>query len=112
MPRKSKLNSMHQTHGKVENPITLDQVWGDTGTNKYGTVDAAEYEKYLNELNKSDLQAHAVKVGLVPVDDKNMLISRLKREFLKHTSSFTVKKNEKKQIKLSKFSKNTLSEGK
>jgi len=111
MPKKSKLNELNQTHGKVENPITLDQIWGDSGINKYGTLDANEYDKYVNELNRSDLQTHAVKVGLVPIDDRKTLLSRLKREFNKYVSTFKVKSLDKKETKLSKKSQDALSEG-
>lgn len=102
---------MHQTHGKVENPVTLNQVWGDNGVDKYGTLDIQEYEKYVNDLNKSDLQSHAVKVGLVPIDDRSTLISRLKREFVKHVSTYKVKKIENNKTKTSKKVKDILSEG-
>ena len=111
MPKKSKLSELNQTHGKVEKPVTLDQIWGDTGINKYGTLDPVEYVKYVNDLNKSDLQAHAVKIGLVPIDDRSTLISRLKREFNKHVSIYKVQAFQKKESKLSKRSKDTLSEG-
>jgi hypothetical protein len=34
--KKSKLDNLHQTHGKVENrKVTLDQIWGDDGKRKY-----------------------------------------------------------------------------
>jgi len=111
MPKKSKLSELSQTHGKVEKPVTLDQIWGDTGINKYGTLDPVQYDKYVNDLNKSDLQAHAVKIGLVPIDDRSTLISRLKREFNKHASTYKVSSLQKKESKLSKRSKDTLSEG-
>jgi hypothetical protein len=84
MPRKSnkqakgQLDNLNQTHGKIEKPLTLNQVWGDDGKSKYGTLDAEKYSDYLNDLNKSDLQAHAVKIGLVPIDDRNSLVTRLK----------------------------------
>ena len=70
MPRKkSTLDNLNQAHGKLENrKITLDQVWGDDGKRKYGTLDPIEYEKYLKSLSKTDLQAHATKIGLVPPD--------------------------------------------
>jgi len=95
MPKKkSKLDNLNQTHGKLENkPITLDQIWGDDGKRKYGTLDADEYNKYLLELNKSDLQAHAVKIGLVPIDDRETLIKRLKSEFRKHVSMYAARPN-------------------
>lgn len=111
MPKKSKLDNMHQTHGKVENPVTLNQVWGDSGVDKYGTLDIEQYDKYLNDLNKSDLQSHAVKIGLVPIDDRSTLISRLKREFNKHVSNYKVKKIENNKTKVSKKAKDILSEG-
>jgi hypothetical protein len=111
MPKKSKISQLSQTHGKVERAITLDQVWGDTGTNKYGTLDPKKYEDHINNLNKSDLQAHATKVGLVPIDDRNTLISRLKKEFNKHVSIFTQAKIDKKINKTSKTAKDILSEG-
>lgn len=111
MPKKLKLNELSQTHGKIENPVTLDQIWGDSGINKYGTLSVEEYEKYINELNRSDLQSHAVKVGLVPIDDRKTLLSRLKREFNKHVSTYKVKSLDQKEIKLSKKSKDALSEG-
>jgi len=111
MARKSKLNNLHQTHGKVEKNITLDQVWGDTGTAKFGTTDPEKYDKYLDDLNKSDLQAHAVKVSLVPVDDRKALISRLKKEFKKHVSIYSHVQKEQSEAKLSKSAKDILSEG-
>ena len=37
MAKKSKLDSLKQTHGKVEKPLTLNQVWGDDGSSRYGT---------------------------------------------------------------------------
>lgn len=106
-----KINALHQAHGKIENPVTLDQIWGDTGISKYGTLDINEYEKYLNDLNKSDLQAHASKMNLVPVDDRKTLVERLKREFIKHASLYN-KPSIKNEIKISKRAKDILSEGK
>lgn len=111
MPKKSKLSNLNQTHGKVENPITLDQIWGDSGINKYGTTSLEEYDKYLNGLNRSDLQSHAVKVGLIPIDDKNTLISRLKKEFNRHTASYKVQKLDQKNPKINKKIKDILAEG-
>lgn len=112
MPKKNKLDSLNQTHGQVEGPRTLDQVWGDTGEGKYGTLVLAEYQKYLKELTKSDLQAHAVKIGLVPVDNRETLVKRLEREFNKHASLYKSVPNKKDTKKLSKTAKDILAEGK
>lgn len=111
MPKKSKISQLSQAHGKVEKAITLDQVWGDTGVSKYGTLVAEEYDNYITNLNKSDLQAHATKIGLVPVDDRNSLIVRLKKEFNKHVSTFAHSKVENKSNKVSKTARDILSEG-
>lgn len=113
MPRKKlKLDELSQTHGKVENrPITLDQIWGDDGKRKYGTLDPEKYSQYLADLNKSDLQAHAIKIGLVPIDNRETLMKRLKTEFKKHISLYTARPNIDNVGKLSKKSKDILSEG-
>lgn len=111
MPKKSKLDSMHQTHGKVEKPVTLDQIWGDTGKNKYGTLLLEEYEQKLNDYNKSDLQSHAVKVGLVPIDNRENLVKRLKQEFVKYVSQFKARPEVDNTKGSSKKAKDILSEG-
>ena len=112
MPKKKlKLESLSQTHGKVEKAVTLDQVWGDTGNAKYGTLDLGKYNTYLDDLNKSDLQAHAIKIGLVPIDDRRTLVARLKKEFQKHVAQFQVKENHTSNKPISKSARDILSEG-
>lgn len=110
MPKKI---NKSQTHGKIETPNSLDQIWGDTGISKYGTLDLQEYKKYLNDLNKSDLQSHASKIGLIPVDNLTILKERLEREFTKHVSAYTAKasNDSQKEEKISKEAKNILAEG-
>ena len=110
MAKKSKLENLNQIHGKIEKPLTLNQVWGDDGSTKYGTLNVNEYTEYLNNLNKSDLQTHAVKIGLVPVDDRTSLIKRLKAEFNKFSSQFKARPVAKNG-KISKSAKDILSEG-
>jgi hypothetical protein len=106
-----KLNSLKQAHGKLENPVTLDQIWGDTGTSKYGTLNYEEYENYLRDLNKSDLQSHASKIGLVPIDDREKLVKRLTSEFIKYASIYNKPKLKEEKKSLSKKAKDILSEG-
>jgi len=81
---------MSQTHGKVETyqPTTLDQIWGDSGLSKYGTMEEDVYANQLKDMNKADLQAHATKVGLVPVDDRERLTKRLMHEFKLYVSAY------------------------
>jgi hypothetical protein len=111
MAKKIKLDALSQVHGRVEKPITLDQVWGDTGKNKYGTLDQKEYEQKLNDYNKSDLQAHALKIGLVPIDNRENLIKRLKQEFIKHISQFRTRPTIDNSKGNSKKIKDILAEG-
>jgi len=87
---KKKAKEMTQTHAKEEKfqPSTLDQVWGDTGNTKYGTMDETEYTNKLKEMNKSDLQAHASRTGLIPIDDRGILTKKLLAEFKRYVSGF------------------------
>jgi hypothetical protein len=88
--QKVDFSSLSQTHGKTEEfrPTTLEQIWGDTGTWKYNTMDETEYRGVLENMPKSDLLAHATKIGLIPVDDRTMLINRLTSEFKKHVIAY------------------------
>lgn len=91
MPRKKKntMDGMEQTHALDESrPTTLDQVWGDTGISKFNTLDEDVYEERLADMNLSDLQAEAYRVGLVPVHSRELLTSRLLREFRRHASEY------------------------
>ena len=87
---RKKLNQLVQVHGKTETfePTTLDQIFGDTGLSRYGTTNVEEYEAQLKEMNKSDLQTHATKVGLVPIDDRERLTKRLIYEFKVHVAAY------------------------
>jgi hypothetical protein len=110
--KKSALDNLSQTHGKVENrKISLDQIWGDDGKRKYGTLDPVEYDSYLKGLVKTDLQAHAIKIGLIPVDNRETLVKRLKQEFLKYSSQYLVRPDSKNSKSVSKNAQDILSEG-
>ncbi len=76
--------------GKVETfqPTTMDQVWGDTGLNKYKTFDAEEYENSLVEMNMIDLIRHAASLGVVPADTRERLLKRLLTAFKQHVSIY------------------------
>ena len=112
-PKKtSKLKSLAQTHGKDETqPQTLDQIWGDDGTWKYKTMNLEVYEQYLKNLNKSDLQEHATIIGLVPIDNSQILMKRLTAEFKKHVNAYSVPKQRGRKEKISDEVKKILREG-
>ena len=88
--KKSSLKNMSQTHGKTKEfePTTLDQIWGDDGTGMYGTLDIQKYETRLDDMNMSDMQSHASRVGIIPIDNRSMLRERLVRELRKHASAY------------------------
>ena len=87
--RKKSIKDIAQTHAKQEfQPTTLDQIWGDTGSSIYGTMEEAVYIDRIDNMNLSDLQAHASTVGIIPIDNRSMLRERLLREFRKHVSAY------------------------
>ena len=88
--KKKSVKNLSQTHGKEEKfePTTLDQIWGDDGTSTYGTMVEDHYETQIDEMNMSDMQTHASRVGIIPIDNRNTLRERLLREFRKHVASY------------------------
>ena len=114
---KPKIKEMVQTHGMVEEEsyekTSLDQVWGDTGSSKYGTLNEEDYSEKIKSMNRSDLHSHAVTVGILPIDNRELLVSRLKREFKKHILAYKKpRKSRKSAPGVSSRAKSILSEGK
>lgn len=108
-----KKNDIKKINGKVENfqPTSLDQIWGDTGINKYGTLDLEAYKNSLNDLNMSDLQSHARKLGVFPTDGRENLIKKLVKEFNSFSNSFKMPKQVNQNSTPSKAALKILSEG-
>lgn len=95
-PRKT--SDLSQTHGRVEDkeefvPTTLDQIWGDEGLSRYGTLEEEEYVAQLDDMSLTDMHAHAAGVGIIPIDSRDMLEKRLVREFNKHVNVYRKPKN-------------------
>lgn len=92
MPRKSKkiLEQLTQTDGKQENfqPTTLSQIWGDTGIDKYTTLDWNVYLKQIKEMNLSDLRRHSLKIGIVPAMSRERIEKQLVIKFKQHISNY------------------------
>ena len=88
--KKQSVEELNQTHAKVEEKQyqTLDQILGDSGSDKYGTFSEDEYWSQLNAMTKSDLQSHAVKMNLIPIDNMKMLRDLLLIEFRRHNNSY------------------------
>jgi len=111
---KKNMKEMNQTHGKTEGftPSTLDQIWGDDGFDKYSTLSEATYIEQLNEMTKVDMQAHATKVGLIPIDNVEIMKQKLIKEFNKHVNLYKRPSTTVNDIKLNKELKGILEEGK
>ena len=79
-----KLNKVAQLDGKaseVKNlPLTLDALMGET-INVYSASSVEEYRSQLIDMNQTDLQSHAYKIGIVPIEDRRVLVGRLVQEF-------------------------------
>lgn len=88
------LDSLHQVDGKEEPqegkyaPSKMSQLFGDVGLGKYGTLDLDEYTKQLGEYTLTDLQKHATKHNVMPIDNRPRLIKRLQSEFQKHVATY------------------------
>jgi hypothetical protein len=114
---KKPVKELQQTHGMEEKvghkPTTLDQVWGDSGVEKYNTLDPDTYTEWVKDQDKASLQAHAASVGLLPVDHRGELEKRLLREFHIHRSKYTKPNSHGDELpKLDKSARDVLSEGK
>ena len=65
-------------------------------------------------MNKSDLHSHAIKLGILPVENRDLLTKRLVREFKKHVLSFKKPRSasaNKKPSKVSDSAKSILAQG-
>lgn len=83
---------MIQIHGKEEGvakqqPSSLDEILGET-LSIYTAKNSEEYRLQLAEMNATDLQSHAYKIGLVPTPDRKVLTDRLVQEFIKWNSKY------------------------
>jgi hypothetical protein len=82
---------MLQIHGKEEKnqkqPSSLDEILGET-LSIYTVNSSDKYRAQLAEMNMTDLQTHAYKIGLVPTPDRKVLTDRLVQEFIKWNSRY------------------------
>jgi len=80
-----------ETHGKVEDiqkfqPTLLEQVWGDDGLSRYGTIDEVEYTRRLDDMTRTDLETHARMMGVVITESSLRLKEKLLGEFRSFSS--------------------------
>lgn len=83
--------AMLQIHGKEEapkrTPTSLDEILGES-LSIYTANSSEEYRSQLAEMNMTDLQTHAYKIGLIPTPDRKVLTDRLVQEFVKWNSRY------------------------
>jgi hypothetical protein len=63
-------------HGGKYNVRSIDELLGRT-SNPYSVGTEVEYEASLKKMTLADLQTHATHVGLLPVTNTRVLITRL-----------------------------------
>lgn len=70
--------------GKVDKPEQKDlyDIIGQKRKTPYSSSQTLEeYKKEIEGMQTSDLHEHAISVGLIPIHNRRVLISRLEREF-------------------------------
>ena len=87
-PKKEKpqLESLEQTNGKsydeqVARGKELEQIMGLQKMSPFKTNDPEAFEEMLEDMNLTDLQSMAVKVGIFPSGNKTVLKNKIKRSF-------------------------------
>jgi hypothetical protein len=87
-PSKKEILQIHGKEEKIQKqPSSLDEILGET-LSIYTANSSDEYRGQLAEMNMTDLQAHAYKIGLVPTPDRKVLTDRLVNEFIKWNSRY------------------------
>ena len=84
--KKVSLDSLQQTNGKtyedqVAQARELEDILGIAKINPFKTNDKRVFADMLEDMNLTDLQAFAVKVGVFPAGNKTVLRNKIKRAF-------------------------------
>ena len=84
--KKVSLDSLQQTNGKtyedqVAKARELEDILGIAKINPFKTNDKRVFSEMLQEMNLTDLQSFAVKVGVFPAGNKTVLRNKIKRAF-------------------------------
>jgi len=84
--KQAKLEDLQQTNGKsyeekVSRARELEEVLGISKINPFKTNDKNVFNEMIKDMNLTDLQAFAVKVGVFPAGNKTVLKNKIKRAF-------------------------------
>lgn len=72
--------------GPVSKNKSLNAILGFKGT-KYKTEELTAYEKQLRAMNKLDLQKECIRVGRAPIDNREIMIERLIKDFRQYVAA-------------------------
>ena len=81
-----KLENLQQTTGKVygdqvSRAKELEEILGIPKINPFKTKNKQAFQEMLQDMNLTDLQSFAVKVGVFPSGNKTVLRNKIKKEF-------------------------------
>lgn len=109
MPKKKIIEAT----GKEETfePTTLEQIIGYNQLSRYNTIEASVYEENIKEMNRTDLESEARRVGTVILEDTQRLRNSLLKDFEAFISSLNKPKHITKAVKISKEVEKILQEG-
>ncbi len=84
--KKASLENLQQTNGKtyedqVAKARELEDILGIPKINPFKTNDKRIFSEMLTDMNLTDLQSFAVKVGVFPSGNKTVLKNKIKRAF-------------------------------
>jgi hypothetical protein len=84
--KKVSLDNLQQTNGKsyedqVARARELEDILGVAKINPFKTNDKRVFAEMLQDMNLTDLQSFAVKVGVFPSGNKTVLRNKIKRAF-------------------------------
>ena len=84
--KQPKLEELSQTTGKdfdsqAARAKELEEILGFHKSSPFKTSDPKVFEKMLEDINLTDLQAMAVRVGVFPSGNKTVLKNKVKRAF-------------------------------
>lgn len=84
--KKISLDNLQQTNGKsyedqVARARELEEILGVAKINPFKTNDKRVFAEMLQDMNLTDLQSFAVKVGVFPSGNKTVLRNKIKRAF-------------------------------
>lgn len=84
--KNDKLGDLQQTNGKtyedqVSKARELEDILGIPKINPFKTNDKRVFNETIKDMNLTDLQAFAVKVGVFPSGNKTVLRNKIKKAF-------------------------------